>query len=130
MPKPPGNIDNLSSRITKYADAHNSTARRVQRTIANTVVGQMLPPGVVKGGTAMKVRLGESASRFTADLDAARGAELSLDDYLDQLEDSLANGWGDFTGTLVLVEPHSPDDIPEDYVMRPFDIHLAYRSRH
>jgi len=45
--------------------------RRLRRALANTVVGQMLPPGVVKGGTAMKVRVGEAGSRFTPDLDAA-----------------------------------------------------------
>jgi len=46
--------------------------KRIQRAIANTIAGQMLPAGVVKGGTAMKVRVGEQASRFTPDLDASR----------------------------------------------------------
>lgn len=57
--------------------------KRIQRAIANTIVGQMLPPGVVKGGTAMKLRLGEAHSRFTPDLDAARKIGLTESDYMD-----------------------------------------------
>jgi hypothetical protein len=90
----------------------------------------MLPPGVIKGGAAIQARVGESSSRFTKDLDAARGAELSLGDYLGRLDDSLADGWGDFTGRLVELEPHLLDDVPDDYIMRPFDIRLAYRGKH
>ncbi len=30
---------------------------------ANKVMSQMLPPGVVKGGTTIKLRVGEAASR-------------------------------------------------------------------
>jgi hypothetical protein len=45
--------------------------RRIQRVIANTVVGQMIPSGVVKGGTGIKLRVGEWLSRFTPDFDLA-----------------------------------------------------------
>jgi len=45
----------------------------------------MLPPGVMKGGAAMSVRVGEACSRFTTDLDAARSSHVALDDYLDEL---------------------------------------------
>ena len=34
-------------------------------TMANTIVGQMLPSGVVKGGASLKIRYGVSAARFT-----------------------------------------------------------------
>jgi hypothetical protein len=129
MKKPPGSVANLQRRITGAAAARGSTAGRIQRTIVNTVVAQMLPPGVVKGWAAIQARVGESSSRFTKDLDAARGAELSLGDYLERLDDSLADGWGDFTGRLVELEPHLLDDVPDDYIMRPFDIRLAYRGR-
>lgn len=47
----------VASRVERF--------RPVQRVVTNTVIGQMLPPGVVKGGTAIKLRVGESASRFT-----------------------------------------------------------------
>src|SRR5690606_19247418 len=102
----------------------------IQRAVANTVVWQMLPPGVVKGGTAMKLRIGEASSRFTPDLDAARAAGLSLDDYLDQLSDLLVGGWGGFTGTLTVLDPPEPEGVPDDYIMQPFRIALAYQSRH
>lgn len=78
----------------------------------------------------MNARVGEAGSRFTTDLDAARAIELTLDEYVDQLEQSLVQGWGGFTGTLSRLEPRAPDDVPEDYVMQPFDIKLAYRNRH
>lgn len=98
---PPSNLRSLSTRIDNLARRLGRPVRRVQRAVANTVVGQMLPPGVVKGGTAMKLRVGEAGSRFTPDLDVARAADLDLDDYLAQLVDRLADGWGGFTGTAL-----------------------------
>lgn len=67
----PSNLRSLTTRIDHLAREQARPMRRVQRAIANTVVGQMLPPGVVKGGTAIKLRVGEAASRFTPDLDVA-----------------------------------------------------------
>ncbi|MBI2706610.1 MAG: nucleotidyl transferase AbiEii/AbiGii toxin family protein [Actinobacteria bacterium] len=127
---PPSNLRSLEARISNIARDRGRPLRRVQRVIANTVVGQMLPPSVVKGGTAMKLRVGEAASRFTPDLDAARSAEVTLDDYLDALAARLAQGWGGFTGELEELDPPQPEAVPEDYVMRPFIIRLAYQGRH
>ncbi|MEQ8717894.1 MAG: nucleotidyl transferase AbiEii/AbiGii toxin family protein [Acidimicrobiales bacterium] len=127
---PPPNQRSLEKRIDNFARATGRPTRRIQRAVANTVVGQMLPPGVVKGGTAMKLRVGEGTSRFTPDLDAARDAGLGLDDYLDQLSDRLAAGWGGFTGTLTVLDAPEPPGVPEEYVMQPFRIGLAYQSRH
>jgi hypothetical protein len=90
----------------------------------------MLPPGVVKGGTAMKLRVGEAGSRFTPDLDVARSASLTLEDYLVDLGDRLADGWGGFTGTVTELDGSQPEGVPEEYVMQPFEIRLAYQSRH
>ena len=64
------------------------------------------------------------------DLDATRGVELTLVDYLDHLALRLAAGWGGFTGTVEELEPAQPVGVPDDYVMRPFHIRLAYRGRH
>lgn len=125
----PPNVRSLDKRIQNLADARGRPVRRIQRAIANTVVGQMLPPGVVKGGTAMKVRVGEGASRFTPDLDASRIRTLSLDEYLAQLDDRLLQGWGGFAGTLVELPAPQPDGVPEEYIMQPFDIRLEYQSR-
>lgn len=128
--EPPSNLRSLSTRIENLARQQGRPVRRIQRAVANTVVGQMLPPGVVKGGTAMKLRVGETSSRFTPDLDVARSASLSLEDYLAQLGDRLAAGWGGFTGTVTELQAPSPKGVPAEYVMQPFEIGLAYQSRH
>lgn len=130
MPDAPSNVRSLQRRVENLARAQNRPVRRLQRAISNTVIGQMLPPGVIKGGTALKLRFGESASRYTPDLDAARSASLTLDDYLDLLEDRLEDGWGGFTATVAVIEPRAPEDVPDEYVMRPFDIRLIYRGSH
>lgn len=44
---------------------------RMRTLIANTVVARMLPDGVVRGGSALKMRLGDEGTRFTSDLDTA-----------------------------------------------------------
>ncbi|MBI2169852.1 MAG: nucleotidyl transferase AbiEii/AbiGii toxin family protein [Actinobacteria bacterium] len=90
----------------------------------------MLPSGVVKGGTAMKLRVGEAGTRFTPDLDTSRSANITLDDYLDELADRLAAGWGGFTGTVEELEPPQPEGVPGEYVMQPFVIRLAFKGRH
>ncbi len=127
---PPSNLRSLTTRIDNLAREQGRPVRRIQRAVANTVVGQMLPPGVVKGGTAMKLRVGEAGSRFTPDLDVARAASLTLEDYLGELGDRLAEGWGGFTGTVTERDGPRPTGVPEEYVMQPFEIRLAYRSRH
>lgn len=127
---PPSNLRSLETRIGNVARDRGRPLRRIQRAIANTVVGQMLPPSVVKGGTAMKLRVGEAGSRFTPDLDAARATDLSIEDYLDELAAKLADGWGGFTGAVEEQDPPRPDGVPDDYVMRPFLIRLAFAGRH
>ncbi len=78
----PSNLRSLTARIDNLARQQGRPVRRIQRAVANTVVGQMLPPGVVKGGTAMKLRVGEASSRFTPDLDVARAANLRYNQNL------------------------------------------------
>lgn len=125
---PPPNLNSLTARIRNAATADGRVSRRLELIVADTAVGQMLPPGVVKGGAAMQIRLGDAESRATRDLDAARAAELSLDTYLEQLDERLAAGWTGFTGTVRDSEGPSPVDVPPDYVMRPFLIRLSYRG--
>lgn len=62
---------------------------RARTVMANAIVGQMLPDGAVKGGSAIKLRFGESVTRFTTDLDVARAS--TLEEFLDELEDNWAN---------------------------------------
>lgn len=73
---PPSNLRSLETRIANLVKAQDRPIRRLQRAVANTVIGQVLPPGVVKGGTAIKLRVGEGRSRFTLDFDAARHVDL------------------------------------------------------
>jgi hypothetical protein len=89
----------------------------------------MLPPGVIKGGAALLIRFGESGARATTDLDTSRSSEFALDEWLDVFEERLAVGWGGFNGTLSLKKSKIPNDVPDDYVMRRFQIRLAYMSR-
>jgi hypothetical protein len=101
----------------------------LERLIANVVTGQMLPPGVVKGGTALKIRIGDDKTRFSRDLDAARAADLDLDQYLDALDANLQAGWNGFAGTMREDRPvKAPPSVPDDYVMRRFKIALAYKG--
>jgi hypothetical protein len=84
----------------------------------------------VKGGTAMKIRVGEAGSRYTPDFDASRSPNVTVEDYVEQLRDRLERGWSGFTGTVRVLEPRQVEDVPPDYVMQPFEIRLAYQGRH
>lgn len=117
----------LDQRLQNVAGRDQTFAYRLRVTVANVVVGQMLPPGVVKGGTAMKIRLGESGSRFTPDLDTARRE--SLTQFVEAFEDSLATGWHGFTGRLVERAAPKPVGVPTPYVMRPYEVKLAFHGR-
>jgi hypothetical protein len=52
----------LETRLRNIANARGANELRLRRTLANTIVAQTLPPGVVKGGTALKLRVGEAGS--------------------------------------------------------------------
>lgn len=84
----------------------------------------MLPNGVVKGGSALKVRFGDAITRATTDLDAARSDELNT--FLLNFSEALDEGWNGFTGRIVSRPPAKPDNIPLLYLMQPFDIKLSY----
>lgn len=125
---PPPALNSLKARIRNAATADGRLIRRYELIVADAPIGQVLPPGVVKGGAAMQIRLGDVASRATRDLHAVRAAELSLETYLELLDDRLASGWAGFTGTVREAEGPNPVDVPPAYVMRPFVIRLSYRG--
>ena len=100
---------------------------RLSRAIANVIVAQMLPDGVVKGGSSLLFRYGRYGSRYTRDIDTARVME--LESYLKQLNEALSHGWNGFTGRLVAVKPPQPVGVPSAYVMMPYDIKLNYCGR-
>lgn len=69
---PPNSKVNLDKALLRIAEGDRDAYLRIRAVVANTVVGQLLPSGAVKGGSAIKLRLGDSSTRFTTDLDVAR----------------------------------------------------------
>ena len=123
IPNSRRNLDLAIDRIT-----HNrEEALQTKRIMANIIVGQMLPNSVVKGGSALKIRYGNQTTRFSMDLDTARA--IDLDNFIKQLDRSLKEGWNNFAGSVVKRQPATPKDVPESYVMKPFDVKLQYNSR-
>jgi hypothetical protein len=100
---------------------------QVRTVVANTIVGQLLPKGAVKGGSSLKLRYGDEATRFTRDLDAARADDLDV--FLDELDAALKSGWNGFTGRVVRKEPAKPPNVPGEYIMQPFEIKLEYKGK-
>jgi len=125
MPKVPNSKRNLDKAIERVAGIDNFI--KIRTLVANTIVGQMLPAGVVKGGSALKLRYGNASTRFTTDLDAARREE--IDSFILELTSALELGWNGFTGRVVAKRPPSPKGIPGEYIMKPYEIKLDYMGR-
>ncbi len=125
MTKRPNSRRNLDSAIQRefgpvgYMDARTA--------MANAIVGGLLPQGVIKGGTALKLRFGNSATRFTTDLDTAWAT--GLDEFLEVFEGRLLDGWEGFTGHIIVRKPAHPEGVPARYVMQPFDVKLQYEGK-
>lgn len=121
----PVSVRSLEQRLRNLeGDAGLAYRRRIQ--MALVIVGQMLPEGVIKGGSAMALRYGRE-TRFTQELDAARVN--SLAEFRSRFEESLADGWSGFTGRLVERVAPRPAGVPGQYVMQPFEVKLSYRGR-
>lgn len=121
----PTNVRSLEQRI-RNLEGSDGLALRRRIGMALVIVGQMLPEGAVKGGSAMALRFGRG-TRFTQDLDAARVQPLAA--FRRDFEESLATGWAGFTGRLVERPAPRPSAVPTAYVMRPFEVKLDYRGR-
>ena len=124
--KPPNSRRNLDIAI-ECISVGRGDPLRIRLVIANAIVGQMLPEGVVKGGSSLKLRYGEAASRFTKDFDAARRE--SAGRFASDLEARLADGWHGFTGTLTAGRKARPKNVPGEYVMQPYSVKLAYNTK-
>ncbi len=126
-PKDPGGVKMLQRRLSDLAAAEGSTVRRIQSLVANVILCQMLPASAVKGGTGIKLRLGEKLTRQTPDLDTAfRGGR---DEFEEELRKNLENGWGHFTGDVTRGKQRPPERTPAPYVMQPFVVKLKYHDR-
>lgn len=115
----------MEQRI-RNLEGDDGLALRRRVGMALVVVGQMLPEGAIKGGSAMALRYGR-ATRFTQDLDAARVQPLAR--FCSDFEASLATGWAGFTGRLVEKAAPRPPAVPAAYVMQSFEVKLDYRGR-
>lgn len=125
MNKPPNSRANLDRAIQRLSGG-GANYVECRSIIANVIVGQFLPNGVVKGGSALKIRYGCPATRATMDLDAAR--RTSLDEFIGEIRRGLAKGWGGFTGDVLPRPAAKPKNVPPQYVMQPFDVKLKYRN--
>lgn len=123
MPNSRRNLDIAIERLAKDSDE----AVRIRRTMANAIVGQLLPDGAVKGGSSLKLRFGDGVTRFSRDLDTARACD--IESYVERLEDALASGWNGFTGKLVPGKPAKPKGVPAQYVTQPFEVKLSYNGK-
>jgi hypothetical protein len=71
--KRPNSYVNLIKAINTLCNGKDTV--RVSRAMANVIVGQILPDGVVKGGSSLMFRFGEQFTRYTRDVDTARVME-------------------------------------------------------
>jgi hypothetical protein len=124
--KTPNSAANLIRAIKRYCGV-NQDDIRLARAMADVIVGQLLPGGVVKGGSSLMFRYGGAVTRYTKDVDTARSVDLEA--YLESLRLKLAEGWNGFTGKIVDVEPPSPPNVPKPYLMMPYDIKLQYLGK-
>lgn len=123
MKNPPNSRVNLDRALHRMfpGDLDYVNARTI---VANVVVGQCLASSVAKGGSALKLRYGDLATRVTNDLDIA--TRLGPAEFDLALGESLKRGWGGFSGKIVPQDPAHPDGVPNEYVMRPLSIRLDY----
>lgn len=121
----PNSVRSLEQRIRNLEDSEDLAIRR-RVGMALVVVGQVLPEGAIKGGSAMALRYGRG-TQFTQDLDAARVQPMAR--FRSDFEDSLSAGWAGFTGRLIEKAAPRPTGVPTAYVMQPFDVKLEYKGR-
>ena len=127
MTKKPKSLRHLDDAIRRVCGSSPEEYVRTRTLMANAIVAQMLPDGVVKGGSAIKMRFGNTTTRFTTDLDTATASDPAV--YVEKLGIALARGWEGFTGRVVARDPAQPKDVPSEYVMQPFDIKLSYNGK-
>jgi len=124
-PEPPTSVGSLTTRIRSIA-RDEVEAGQLETIMAMVAIAQMLPPGAVKGGAGLKIRLGSGTTRFSQDLDVARSG--TLEEFQDVLTNNLRSGWQGFTGRVIKGSKARPRNVPTDYVMQPFTIELLFNG--
>lgn len=123
MAKKPNSARHLEDSIRRLCGGLEGY-QRTRRAMADVIVGQMIPGAVFKGGGALMVRYGVDNARFSMDLDAARSLEERV--FEEELENRLRAGWNGFTGLLAEGDRAKIDGLPEEHVMKPYDVKLSY----
>lgn len=126
--RPPTNLRSLDARLRNHCERTGTSFSRVRRHMAALVVAQLLQGTgtVVKGGRNLEVRYGFASTRASSDLDAVRVT--SRDDFVDELEVALGQGWASFTGRLV-VRGAVGAPVPGRYDPDRMDVKLDFRGR-
>ena len=125
--KRPNSMRHLDDAIRRLSGNTPQDFVRARTVMANAIVASLLPDGVVKGGSALKMRFGDEVTRFTTDLDTATATDPTV--YADRLDSRLRSGWEGFSGRVVAKSSASPDGVPDQYVMQPYDVKLEYLGK-
>ncbi len=125
--KKPNSMRHLDDAIRRLSGNTPQDFVRMRTVMASAIVASMLPDGVIKGGSALKMRFGDEATRFTTDLDTATATDPAV--YAACLDSRLRSGWEGFSGHVVARNPASPENVPEQYVMQPYDVKLEYLGK-
>ncbi len=125
--KKPNSMRHLDDAIRKMSGNTPQGYIQTRTVMANAIVAGMLPDGVIKGGSALKMRFGNENSRFTTDLDTATATDPKI--YVNKLDETLQAGWEGFSGRIATKTPASPEGIPSKYIMKPYEIKLSYLGK-
>lgn len=126
--QPPNSLKALEKRISNDVGGLPIPTARNIKTVSMVALAQMMPPGAIKGGTAMKIRLGERG-RHSLDIDVVRAQGRA--EFETTLAENLEKGWGGFTGTVSRKKSNAaPDGVPVEYLMIPYRVKLFYKGSH
>ena len=125
MVKRPNTRTNLDKAIQRL---YGQTIKfvNIRSLMANAIIGQFLPGAVAKGGSALKLRFGDMATRMTTDFDIAY--KDTVESVIADLAAGLRIGWNGFDGEVVAQKPMSPKGVREAYVMKPYSVKLRYNK--
>ncbi len=115
-------------KLIQLAEDRGQTYQRLRSLVVTTIVAQMLPPSVVKGGTSMILRSEYGDCRQTDDIDVARPKGVEIGDFLDELKMNLRRGWNGYTGEIELSEMQPMSMLPSSYIMQHLTIALSHNG--
>ena len=123
--KPPHNVAFLERAIRGLVDT-NENGVHLRVIMASVIVGQFLDGAVMRGGGSLKLRYGGATTRYTMDFDAARNVGEA--EFVERFNARLKIGWNGFSGRLVKMPKAHPRNVPDAYVMQPFEVKLTYMN--